>query len=137
MYNPDMEIGIIPWLLAMTTAAWFWWMAWRAGRNATLWAVGGAAFGLVISTVLLGLGQASSIPFSDHDRTADQIKWTAAAVVIIVAGGWALTSGLHHHHLMLWRKFKRDNAASNGSEPNTASAPASKQPSAPRSESRA
>jgi len=137
VYNRDMEIGTIPWLLAIITAAWFWWMAWRAGRNVTLWAVGGAAFGLVISTIVLGLGQASSIPFSDHERTVGQIKWTAAAVLIIVAGGWALASGLHRHHLMLWRRFKGDDATTNGTEPKPASPPPSKPATVPRSESRA
>lgn len=101
-----MEIGITPWLLAIVTAAWFWWMAKRAGRNVTLWAVGGAAFGLVASTIVLGLGHAVGIAFSDQQRRAHHLKWTAAAVGIIVVGGWALTSGLHRHHLMLWRKIR-------------------------------
>lgn len=101
-----MEIGRTPWLLALLTAAWFVWLAKRAGRSVTLWGVGGAAFGLVTSTIILGLGQAVSIPFSDQERTADQIKWTVAAVFIIAVAGWVLTSGLHRLHLVVWRKIK-------------------------------
>jgi uncharacterized membrane protein YidH (DUF202 family) len=109
-----MEIGQIPWLLTIITAGWFWWMAKRAERSVTLWAVGGAAFGLVISTIVLGLGHAASIPFSDHERTVDQIKWTAAAVFIIGVGGWTLTSGLHRHHLVLWRIIKKGDSTPPG-----------------------
>lgn len=127
-----MEIGAIPWLLAIVTAGWFGWMAHRAARNVTLWAVGGAAFGLVVSTIILGLGHAASIPFSDHERAVDQIKWTTAAVVIIGVGGWALSSGLHRHHLKLWRKFTGGTGgASNGSDTKPA-ASAAKQSSTSR-----
>ena len=111
-----MEIARIPWLLAIVTAGWFWWMAKRAGRNVTLWAVGGAAFGLVVSTLVLGLGHAASIPFSDQQRRAQQLKWTAAAVGLILVGGWALTSGLHRHHLILWRKIRGKDATAAGNE---------------------
>ncbi len=121
-----MEIGSIPWLLALVTAGWFGWMASQASRNVTLWAVGGAAFGLVTSTILLGLGQASTIPFSDHERTVAQIKWTTAAVLIILVGGWALTSGLHHHHLMLWRKIRPDSNSAAPEDPKTVAPPAGK-----------
>jgi hypothetical protein len=101
-----MEIGMAPWLLALLTAGWFGWMARREERNLALWAVGGFAFGLVTSTLVLGLGQASSIPFSDHERKVDQIEWTVAAVVLIAVAGWLLTASLHRHHLTVWRKFK-------------------------------
>ena len=128
-----MEIGAIPWVLALVTAAWFGWMAYRADRNATLWVVGGAAFGLVISTIVLGLGQASTIPFSDQQRTAEQIKWTTAAILIIAVGGWALSSGLHRHHLKLWQKIRpgAETAPANP-PPKPPGAPAPKQVTAPR-----
>lgn len=118
-----MEIGAIPWLLAVITAGWFGWMAQRAARNVTLWAVGGAAFGLVVSTIVLGLGHASSIPFSDHDRAVDQFKWTTAAVVIIGVGGWALSSGLHRHHLKLWRRFTKGTSGATGASETKPPAP--------------
>jgi len=101
-----MEIGRVPWLLAILTAGWFGWMASRAGRNWILWAVGGAAFGLVTSTIVMGLGQAVSIPFWDHERRVDHLEWTTAAVVLIALAGWVLTSSLHRHHLAIWRKIR-------------------------------
>jgi len=99
-------------MLAVLTAAWFGWMASRAGRNWILWAVGGAAFGLVTSTIILGLAQAASIPFSIRERKLDRLEWTMAAVAVIGLGGWALTSSLHRHHLIIWRKIR----PSSGSE---------------------
>jgi hypothetical protein len=103
-----METERIPWLLAALTAGWFGWMAHRAGRTATLWAVGGAAFGLVISTLVLGLGNATSIPFSDHERSVDQAEWIITSAVLIAIIGWLLTASLHRHHLLIWRKLKPD-----------------------------
>src|SRR6516162_3023560 len=101
-----METEGAPWLFALLTAAWFWWMANRANRTRTLWAVGGGAFGLVISTLILGLGRARTIPISDHQRSVSQFKWAIVAALVIVIAGWVLTSGLHRHHLALWRRFR-------------------------------
>jgi hypothetical protein len=95
-----METESIPWLFALLTAGWFGWMANRVERAWILWAVGGAAFGVVISTLALGLGRATSIPFSDHERVVDEAKWLVAAAVVIGAIGWLLTSSLHRHHLL-------------------------------------
>ena len=105
-------------------------MASRAGRSWILWAVGGAAFGLVISTIVLGLAQAASIPFSDQERRADQIKWTVTAVVIIAAAGWVLTSSLHRHHVTIWRKLKPGSSPTEppNTEAKTPNAPLVKQP---------
>jgi MFS family permease len=124
-----MEIGMAPWLLALLTAAWFGWMAHRQGRNIALWGVGGFAFGLVISTLVLGLGQARTIPFSDHERKVDQIEWTVAAVVLIAAVGWLLTASLHRHHVAVWRKFKpgADSTDLTSAESRPGAAAASKQ----------
>lgn len=92
-----METEKLPWLFAVLTAAWFGWMANRAGRNWALWAVGGAIFGLVVSTLMIGVGSALSIPYS-HDQTAtDHLKWMAVAAILILAVGWLLTAGLHRH----------------------------------------
>jgi hypothetical protein len=125
-----MEIGRIPWVLAILTAGWFGWMASRAGRNWILWAVGGAAFGLVTSTIILGLAHAASIPFSNRDRKVDQLEWTMAAVAVIGVGGWALTSSLHRHHLIIWRKIKPGPCSEEPatSEAKPAGTPLSKQP---------
>jgi hypothetical protein len=111
-----METERLPWLLALLTAGWFGWMANRMSRNWILWAVGGAAFGLVISTLVLGLGDATSIPFSDHARKVSEIKWAAAAVLAIGVIGWMLTAGLHRHHHFVWRKLTAGSASA-GSTP--------------------
>lgn len=103
-----METERIPWLFAIITAGWCGWMAKRAGRTSTLWAVAGAAFGLVTSAIVLGLGQARSISFSDHDRAVQQTKWIIASAMFILIVGWLLTSSLHRHHLLIWRKFNPD-----------------------------
>ena len=101
-----METERMPWLFAILTAAWFGWMAGRAGRTKTLWAVGGAAFGLVISTLVIGLGHAVTIRFSDPARSAANIKYIVIATVLIAIVGWLLTSSLHRHHLSIWRSLK-------------------------------
>jgi hypothetical protein len=103
-----METERIPWLFAAITAGWFGWMAKRAGKSATLWAVGGGAFGLFTSTIVLGLGQARSIPFSGHEEAVHQAKWIAAAAVPIAIFGWWLTSSLHRHRAALLRKLNPD-----------------------------
>jgi hypothetical protein len=103
-----METERLPWLFAALTAAWFGWMAHRADRTSVLWAVGGGAFGLVVSTLMLGLGHASSIPFSAQDRTNIQIKWILVAAAIIGAIGWLLTASLHRHYLRARERLAAD-----------------------------
>ena len=123
----------MPWLLAIMTAAWFGWQADRSGRNRILWAVGGAAFGLVASTLVLGLGQAASIPFSEHETWVSRMKWTIVAVLLIAVAGWMLTSSLHRHHLVIWRKFSPSSkkVTMSAGDPKSGTTPASK-PSATR-----
>jgi hypothetical protein len=113
-----METEAAPWLFALVTAAWFWWMADRANRTHTLWAVGGGAFGLVASALILGLGRARRIGFSDHHGFISELKWEVLAVVVVLIGGWILTAGLHRHHLALWRRLNPGTATA---EPHSAS----------------
>ncbi|HZR21726.1 MAG TPA: hypothetical protein VFE51_30870 [Verrucomicrobiae bacterium] len=96
-----METFQLPWLFAILTAIWFGWMANRAGRTWVLWAVGGAAFGLVASTLVIGLGNASSIPYSEHQAMMDRLAWITAAALLILSIGWLLTAGLHRHRLLM------------------------------------
>lgn len=93
-----MSITSTPWILALITAIWFALMARRAQGNWVLWAIGGGLFALVTSTIIFGLGDAGSIPFSDHDRVVFHLKWTAISVVVIGVLGWLFTWGLHRHH---------------------------------------
>jgi hypothetical protein len=99
-----METERLPWLLAVLTAAWFAWLAHRMGRNLIIWAVGGGAFGLVTSTLVIGLGHATTIPFSEHERKVAEMKWAIAAAMLIGVIGWMLTAGLHRHRQFLWQK---------------------------------
>lgn len=87
----------MPWLFAVATAGWFGWMARRAGRSWALWAVGGGAFGLVVSTLMIGLGLAMSIPYSEHQVASDAFKWIVVALLLVSGVGWLLTAGLHRH----------------------------------------
>lgn len=89
-----MEIGSTPWWLALVTAIWFALMAQRAGRSWVLWAFSGALFALVTGTLILGLGRAMTIPFSDHDRAAAQAKWTIAVILVVAVLGALFTLGL-------------------------------------------
>ena len=57
-------IGSIPWPVAAAAAAWFGMMAYKAGKNFVLWAIGGGLVGLIVITVVLGLAQATFLPFS-------------------------------------------------------------------------
>lgn len=128
----------IPWILAVLTALWFGWMAWRAERNWVLWVIGGGLFALVTSTIIFGLGHASTTPFSEHARSALQLDWTIISIVLILVIGWLLTLGLHRQHLLIWRLFRPESTTvtpmSSGSETqvkaNVTSKPASETPAA-------
>jgi hypothetical protein len=90
-----MSMNGISWLLAAATAVWFGLLAVKAGKSWPLWALAGGFFGLISSTCIFGLGQATAIPFSDRARTVLHVEWTLAAVaVILVVGGfftWSLS----------------------------------------------
>jgi hypothetical protein len=89
-----MEIGTTPWWLALVTAVWFALMAQRAGRSGLLWGISGGLFALVAATLILGLGRAMTIPFSDHDRAVARMQWTIAVVLVIAPLGLLFTLGL-------------------------------------------
>ena len=105
-------------------------MANRAGRSWALWAVGGAIFGLVISTIMIGLGRALSIPYSDHQAAMDGLKWMAVAAILILAVGWLLTAGLHRHHLRTEQARATQALASQGAESKPSGAPGQKKATA-------
>ena len=91
-----MSINVTPWVLACGAAIWFGLLAVKAGKSWVLWALAGGLFGLVSSTCVLGLGQATGIPFSDSERTALEIRWTLAAVAIVAVVGGLFTWSLWH-----------------------------------------
>jgi len=92
-------IGSIPWPIAVATAAWFGVMAYKAGKSMALWAIGGGLMGLVVTTIILGLGQATFIPFSTEEIAPFRIKMAALAVLVVGCAGWLFTGTLHRHLL--------------------------------------
>jgi hypothetical protein len=132
VYFPVMETERLPWVFGIVTAAWFGWLANRAGRSRALWAVGGGAFGLVLSAMVIGLGTASTIPYSEQRAGLESFAWIAIATLLIVAAGWVLTAGLHRHPVLLEQPPKPSFAAPPmPSEPRQASPPQNKGPTRP------
>lgn len=97
-------IGAIPWPVAVATAVWFGVMAYKARKNAVLWAIGGGLLALVVTTVVMGLGQAAFIPFTSAQETMFRLKIAAFAVFIVFCLGWLFTGSLHPHLLAPWKR---------------------------------
>ena len=92
-------VGSIPWAVAAGTAVWFGLMAFRSGKSTVLWSIGGGLMGLVVTTVILGLGQATFIPFSTQEIAPFRLKVAGLAIFVVVCVGWLFTGGLHRHLL--------------------------------------
>ena len=92
-------IGSIPWPVAVATAAWFGMMAYKSGKSIVLWAIGGGLMGLVATTIILGLGQATFIPFDTQEIAPFRMKVVGLAVLLVACVGWLFTGGLHRHLL--------------------------------------
>jgi len=88
-------VGWIPWPVAATTAIWFGVMARKSGKNLVLWAIGGGLLGLVLTTIVLGLGQATFIPFYTAQVPVFRLKMALAAILLVVCVGWLFTGPLH------------------------------------------
>jgi hypothetical protein len=96
-------IGLIPWPVAVATAVWFGVMAFRVGKNILLWGIGGGLMGLVLTTIILGLGQATFIPFTTQEIAPFRLKMAVLAIIVVACVGWLFTGGLHRHLLALLR----------------------------------
>ena len=83
-------IGSIPWPVAVATSAWFGVMAYKAGKSVALWAIGGGLMGLVVTTIILGLGQATFLPFCTGDIAPFRIKVAGLAILVVEARGGSL-----------------------------------------------
>jgi hypothetical protein len=92
-------IGLIPWPVAAATAVWFSMMAFKAGKSTVLWGIGGGLMGLVVTTIILGLGQATFIPFDTQQVAPFRMKVAASAMLVVACIGWLFTGGLHRHLL--------------------------------------
>jgi hypothetical protein len=99
-------IGVIPWPVAAATALWFGVMAYKAGKNAVLWGIGGGMLALIVTTLVMGLGQAAFIPFTSEDQSMFRIKIGALATFIVLCLGWLFTGSLHPHLLKPWARVK-------------------------------
>jgi hypothetical protein len=92
-------IGSIPWAVAAATAVWFSVMAAKAGKSIVLWGIGGGLMGLVVTTIILGLGQATFMPFYTEEVAPFRMKVAALAILVVACIGWLFTGGLHRHLL--------------------------------------
>jgi hypothetical protein len=99
-------IGLIPWPVAAATATWFGVMAYKARKNSVLYAIGGGLVGLVITTLVMGLGQAAFIPFTSGEESMFRMKMAAVALLIVVCIGWWFTGSLHPRLLTPWRRIQ-------------------------------
>jgi hypothetical protein len=92
-------VGAIPWAVAAATAVWFSLMAFKAGNSKVLWGIGGGLMGLVVTTIILGLGQATFIPFCTEQLAPFRLKVAGLAILLVACVGWLFTGGLHRHLL--------------------------------------
>ena len=90
-------IGMIPWPVAAATAAWFGLMAYKAGKNCVVWAISGGLMALVATTLVVGLAQATFIPYYTDEIATTRLKVAALAVVLVLCLGWLFTGTLHQH----------------------------------------
>jgi hypothetical protein len=96
-------VGLIPWPVAAATAIWFGVMAYKAGKNCALWAIGGGLLGLVLTTIVMGLAQATFIPYSTEEIAPFRLKVAVLAIILVLCVGWLFTGTLHRHLLTALR----------------------------------
>jgi hypothetical protein len=92
-------VGLIPWPVAAATAIWFGVMAYKSGKNSALWAIGGGLLGLVLTTIVMGLAQATFIPYSTAEVAPLRFKVAVLAILLVLCVGWLFTGTLHRHLL--------------------------------------
>lgn len=100
-------IGAVPWPVTAAAAVWFGVMAYKAGKNAVLWSIGGGVLALIITTIVMGLGQAAFIPFTSQQESLFRIKIGGLAIFILFCLGWLFTGSLHPHLLLPWKRAKQ------------------------------
>ena len=99
-------IGVMPWPVAAAAAIWFGVMAYKAGKNAVLWGLGGGILALIVTTVVMGLGQAAFIPYTSQEQSMFRVKIGALAIFIVLCLGWLFTGTIHPHLLAPWKRVK-------------------------------
>jgi hypothetical protein len=123
-------VGVIPWPVAAATAIWFGVMAYKAGKNAVLWGIGGGVLALIITTLVLGLGQAAFVPFTSEQQSMFRLKMAALAIFIVFCLGWLFTGSIHPHLLAPWKRVKE--TPKDRSQQTASAAPAKPPGAAPR-----
>ncbi len=96
-------IGWVPWPVAVATTVWFGVMAHKAGKNGWLWGIGGGVLGLVVTTLVMGLGQAAFIPYTSAEQSMFRIKIGALAIFVVLCLGWLFTGAIHPRLLAPWK----------------------------------
>jgi hypothetical protein len=88
---------IMAYFLAIVAGVGFALIARQAGRSIGLWGVSGALFGLFTSTIVLGLGHAIAVPYSDV--VVAKYYWVSVLLAALLIGlvaavsFWALNRG--------------------------------------------
>ena len=72
-------------------------MAYKAGKNGVVWAIGGGVLALVVTTIVVGLAQATFIPYCTGEIATFRLKVAGVAVVLVLCLGWLFTGTLHEH----------------------------------------
>lgn len=118
----DYIIGWIPWPVAVATAIWFCVMAHKAGKNRLLWAISGGVLGLVVTTIILGLAQATFIPFHHGEVAPFRAMVAAVAILVVFCLGWLFTGSMHRQLRLFWKR-QQGTAAETPAKPPTPAAP--------------
>jgi phosphoribosylformimino-5-aminoimidazole carboxamide ribotide isomerase len=85
------ELQFIPWVLAAITGAVLAWVGYRSRGAWAPWAIGGAIYALVISTIVIGLFHASFLPLSEAAESSMHLKATLFSLLLILAVGALFT----------------------------------------------
>ena len=74
-------------------------MAYKAGKNCALWAIGGGVFAFMVATLVMGLAQATFIPFYTDEVAPFRMKVAGLVILLVFGVGWLFTGSLHRHLL--------------------------------------
>ncbi len=97
----------LPWILSAVTAIWFGVMAYRDKQNWLPWALSGASFSLVATTIVVGLNRATFLNVSHETYAAFRVRTVLISVGFTLFCGLILTSGLHRHGVGVQNWIKR------------------------------
>lgn len=82
---PGMENTNFPaCILAVFTAAWFAFMAYRLRKGVVLWCIGGAVLGLCIGSLCIGLAHAATLPYTPAEIR--RMQWVGITWAVILVG---------------------------------------------------